>query len=129
VGVYYRASDLFLINSRQESYPRSIMEALLFGLPVISTAVFGSREQIQHGVNGLLYDIDNESAWLACVARLARDTALRARMAQDAARSFWMLTTHAEMLNEYLAMISPRLSANPVRPAPTEADEPVATAG
>ena len=52
---WYRASDLFLCGSDVESLPRTILEAMAFGVPVLATSVFGIPELIAHGVNGFLY--------------------------------------------------------------------------
>lgn len=105
IGLYYRASDLFLMNSSQESYPRSTMEALLFGLPVIATPVFGVLEQIVDGENGFIYPANDGARWAERISEIVSDDALRAAMSKDASRSFWRLTTHAEMLHEYRCII------------------------
>lgn len=109
IGLYYRAADVFLINSSNEAYPRSVMEALLFGLPVISTNVFGMRTQVLPGRNGLMYEVDDMAAWSEAFCRLARDTDLRDRLGTAAARSFWRHTTKAEMIARYRSLIG-RLS-------------------
>ncbi|RXF73249.1 glycosyltransferase [Hansschlegelia zhihuaiae] len=107
IGLYFRASDMFLMNSSQESYPRSTMEGLLFGLPVVSTPVFGVLEQLNDGENGFIYDFNDGVRWSERVASLVTDDRRRANMSAEAARSFWRLTTHAEMLHEYRCIINP----------------------
>ncbi len=103
---YYRASDIFLMNSSSEAYPRSIVEALFFNLPVVSTKVFGVTEQVTHDDSGFLYDFNDMTAWSQYFSRLILDQDLRARMAQAADRAFWMLTGHQEMLLAYRAIIA-----------------------
>lgn len=56
----FQTSDLFFHPSREtdggdrEGIPNSLLEAMAFGLPVISTVHSGIPEAIKHGVNGLL---------------------------------------------------------------------------
>jgi glycosyltransferase involved in cell wall biosynthesis len=53
---YYRNTpiDLFMLTSRSEGVPVSIMEALSFGIPVFATAVGGVPEMVSDEVGCLL---------------------------------------------------------------------------
>lgn len=51
VWTYYRAADVYACTSRVESYPRTVLEALGCGLPIVTTPVYGLKEQ----VNGVFY--------------------------------------------------------------------------
>jgi D-inositol-3-phosphate glycosyltransferase len=51
---WYILADAFVLLSDVESMPRSIMEAMAFGLPVLATAVYGIPELIEDGRTGLL---------------------------------------------------------------------------
>lgn len=51
---YLLFSDLFLLSSLVEGMPMSIIEALLAGVPVISTPVCGAVDAIKNNVNGLI---------------------------------------------------------------------------
>ena len=53
---YYRASDIYVCASYEESFPRSILEAMAFGLPIAATPIFGIAEQITDGETGLFFD-------------------------------------------------------------------------
>jgi len=48
----YRASDLFVLPSFYEGYPRVLMEAAASGLPIVSTPITGVNEIIEQGQNG-----------------------------------------------------------------------------
>ncbi len=54
------ACDIFVLLSLMEGVPASIDEALTIGIPVIATDVGGIRNQINHGINGLLLRNDEE---------------------------------------------------------------------
>ena len=49
-----RAADIFTLPSHREGMPRSIIEAMLTGLPVVATNIRGSREEVVDGETGLL---------------------------------------------------------------------------
>ena len=51
---WYAMADGFALLSDVESMPRSIMEAMGFGLPVLASRVFGIPELIDEGKTGLL---------------------------------------------------------------------------
>jgi glycosyltransferase involved in cell wall biosynthesis len=48
------AFDVFLLTSRWEGLPKVVPQALIAGCPVVATAVDGTREIVDHGVDGFL---------------------------------------------------------------------------
>ncbi|GAA2726142.1 glycosyltransferase family 4 protein [Cellulomonas aerilata] len=67
---WYLAADAFILVSSVESLPRSMLEAMAFGTPVIASAVFGVPEVIRDGVNGLLVDNSSVPSVAAVLRRL-----------------------------------------------------------
>lgn len=57
--------DVFINVSRSEGLPVSVMEACSTGLPVIATDVGGTREIVEHDVNGVLLPADVDSSLVA----------------------------------------------------------------
>ncbi len=53
----YSLLDLYLITSREEGGPRSLLESMATGVPVISSKVGQCEEIIKNGENGFLVDI------------------------------------------------------------------------
>jgi glycosyltransferase involved in cell wall biosynthesis len=78
------ACDLFALSSRWEGTPMAIMEAMASGLPVVSTAVGGVPELVQHGYTGFLVPPDEESALRNALQQLVDDAALRHQMGLQA---------------------------------------------
>jgi glycosyltransferase involved in cell wall biosynthesis len=62
-----------LIPSRSEGLPRVVVEAFASGVPVIASRVGGLPELVEHDVNGLLVDVDDEDGWRAASERLGDD--------------------------------------------------------
>ena len=49
----YQKSKIYVITSKYEENPKSLLEAMSCGLPVIGTNVTGIREVIKNNSNGL----------------------------------------------------------------------------
>jgi glycosyltransferase involved in cell wall biosynthesis len=79
----YRAADAFVFASRTETQGLVLLEAMAAGVPVISTAVMGTRDIVGPRRGALVPD-DDESDFARHVLRFAADPALRAQLAIDA---------------------------------------------
>lgn len=77
-----RAADIFTLPSHREGMPRSIIEAMLSGLPVVATDIRGSREEVVDGKTGTLVPLGDVAALARALQRLAADAALRAAYGQ-----------------------------------------------
>lgn len=78
------ASDIFVLSSRWEGNPMSVMEAMAAGLPVISTAVGGVPELVEEGVSGILVPSENEQALRTAIQTLLDNPELRISMGANA---------------------------------------------
>jgi glycosyltransferase involved in cell wall biosynthesis len=74
-----RAADIFTLPSHREGMPRSIVEAMMTGLPVVATDIRGAREEVVPGETGTLIPVGDTEALAAALDRLVRDAGLRAR--------------------------------------------------
>jgi len=82
------AMDAFLLTSHFEGLPRSVLQAMAAGVPVVATAVDGTPEVIEDGVTGLLAGAGDCAQLARHVDRLARDENLGKSLAAAAARRF-----------------------------------------
>ena len=82
VRACYATADVLVSASDVESTPRSILEAMALGLPVLSTGVFGVPELIADGRSGWLCEPRDVSALAAALDRvLSLDPAERSAVA------------------------------------------------
>lgn len=59
---FYKAAAVFVLPSYHEGTPRSALEALAVGRPVILTDAPGCREVVSHGENGLMVPVRDVDA-------------------------------------------------------------------
>ena len=78
-------AGIYVLPSYREGTPRSILEAMSMGRPIITTDVPGCRETVVEGVNGLLVPERNADALAQAMRSLADDAGSRVRMG-DASR-------------------------------------------
>lgn len=80
------ACDVFVLASLREGLGVAVMEALALGLPVVSTAVGGVPEVVEHGREGLLVPPGQPQVLASALVSLLTDDERRRRMAEAAAR-------------------------------------------
>ncbi len=76
----YREADVFVLPSFAEGVPGVLMEAMITGLPCISTGVNGVPELITAGEEGLLVPPADVEGLARAMAALSDDAALRRRL-------------------------------------------------
>lgn len=81
----YTDADLFALSSRWEGLPYVVLEAMAYGLPVVSTGVDGVPEAVTDGQTGLLVPARDWRALGDALARLLGGLDERSRMG-DAGR-------------------------------------------
>ena len=73
-------AHLFVLASRHEALPISILEALRAGLPVIASDVGGVRECVRNGVTGITFASGNITQLQTALLALAQSPSRRAAM-------------------------------------------------
>ncbi|MGC4099123.1 MAG: glycosyltransferase family 4 protein [Nitrospira sp.] len=104
VATYYAAADLFILSSKVESFPRVVLEAMAFGLPIITTPVFGVLEQVVEGENALFYPPGDSRLLAEQIKYVVRDEACRLRMAESSRQRISQMTTFDEMIAAYASI-------------------------
>jgi glycosyltransferase involved in cell wall biosynthesis len=74
------SADLFILPSLHEDMPIAIIEAMSYGLPIISTKTGGIPEMVIDGTNGFLLEPGNLSQLSEAIERLIADATLRQKM-------------------------------------------------
>lgn len=93
VEFYFAATDVYVGPSLEDSFAMPPQEAMACGLPVIASAPMGVSEIITHGENGLVLEDARDAETLAAlIRRVCEDSALRATLGRNAAKSVEQFT-------------------------------------
>ena len=80
----YASGDAFLFPSSTETLGLVLLEAMAAGCPVVGANRGGIPDIVSDGVNGCLYEPDQEGSLAAAVERLLGDASQRAQLRQNA---------------------------------------------
>lgn len=76
----------FVLSSRYEGLSNALMEALMMGLPCVSTDCAGATDLIEDGVNGLIVPVGGEDELANALDRLLSDPSFAKRLGEEAAK-------------------------------------------
>ncbi len=124
---FYAAADIHVLCSKVESFPRVILESMTFGLPVITTPVFGVLEQVAEGENALFYSPGDHHMFARQIGRLVGDDSLRGCFSQNSLQRISTLTTFEQMVESYAGIF--RAAARRPRQAGNQNEDRVTTRG
>ncbi|PYG00003.1 glycosyltransferase involved in cell wall biosynthesis [Thioalkalivibrio sp. ALE21] len=75
-------ATVYVLPSHREGTPRTVLEAMATGRPVITTDAPGCRETVEHGENGFLVPVKDVDALEAAMERFVLDPDLARRMGE-----------------------------------------------
>jgi len=85
IAALLQQCDVFVLPSLSEARPRSIIESMCAGRPVLSTNVGGIPSLVDDGITGILVAPDNVPQLAAALDRLAASSTLRQQLGAAAA--------------------------------------------
>ena len=106
---WYRAADVTVVPSHNESFGLVALESQASGTPVVAAAVGGLRTAVRHGESGLLVDGHDPADYAAVLRMLADRPRQRARLARGAvqhAAAFGWAVTVDRLLEVYIGAMA-----------------------
>lgn len=99
----YNAHEAFVLVSHYDGMPKTLIEAMACGLPVIGTKVPNIRDMIDDGKTGVLCGTDSASI-RAAVDRVMGDAPLRERLGREARKTAVSLYSLDAVVERELAL-------------------------
>lgn len=109
VADFLGAMDAFCLPSYREGMPRSIIEAMMMGLPVVATNIRGSREEVVDGVTGLLVPTHSSAALVQALEKLIANVDFSRRMGKSGRQRAQELYDEHGVVTRQIDIIKSRL--------------------
>jgi glycosyltransferase involved in cell wall biosynthesis len=78
----YADADIFVLPSYREGLPTVILEAMSFGLPVVTTRIRGAADLLDDEQNALFVPVGDPESLASAILRLLKDPGLRTSMGE-----------------------------------------------
>lgn len=102
VAPFFSAADAFIMSSKSEGLPVSLLQALSLGLPAIVTDVGGMAEVARLANAGLIVPPANPSEMAAAILCMARSDEERKQFSRNAEAAFRSRFTLQTMVDAYM---------------------------
>jgi glycosyltransferase involved in cell wall biosynthesis len=104
VAPFFSAADAFIMSSRSEGLPVSLLQAFSLGLPAIVTDVGGMAEVVRLAHAGWIVPADDAAEMAAAILRLACSDAERTQLSANAKATFHSRFTLQVMADAYMEL-------------------------
>lgn len=114
VAPFFSAADAFIMSSKSEGLPMSLLQAFSLGLPAIVTNVGGMAEVVRLARAGFTVSVTDPTEMVSAILRLASNMAERERFSMNAEAAFRSRFTLQTMVDSYMAIYRNTLRAGRV---------------
>lgn len=81
---YFKAGDIFVLNTGYEGFSHFLLEAMAMEIPIITTKVGGNVELVEDNVNGILIEYNNKEEIKKKIIELTKNETLREKLKEEA---------------------------------------------
>ena len=113
IPVLMQLIDVFVLASYREGMPRSIIEAMAAGKPVVASDIRGCREEVVDQETGYLVPVHDAGALAECVAVLVADPRLREKLGAAGRLRAEALFSEDKVTGRVISTIDALLQAKP----------------
>lgn len=102
----FKISDIYIITSKFEGTPLSLLEAIYNLVPVIGSDVKGTKTIINDQKNGMLYSFGDYDELSSCIRKLLENEELGIAYAKAAEKTYIDNYSYDKVLEEYKAIFN-----------------------
>jgi len=102
---WWESADLYVLSSRWEGMPNTLIEAMAYGLPVLATDVEGVGDLLRGSLSQQIFPLNDDLAAVAKLLNLISNQGLRASLGAENAKSVVANYSLESMLGRYEAML------------------------
>jgi L-malate glycosyltransferase len=102
VAPFFSAADVFVMSSKSEGLPMSLLQAFSLELPAIVTDVGGMAEAVRIAQAGLTVSATDPAEMAAAILRLAGSDSERGQFSRNAGKAFMEYFTLEAMVTAYM---------------------------
>lgn len=106
----YRSCDIFVFPTRYDIYGMVLLEAMYFGLPVVSTVNGGSDMMITDGKNGVIIDGYNAKTWAEKIITIVQDKDYRKHIGEKANKTILQSYTWDDLVERFINIYQNKLN-------------------
>jgi glycosyltransferase involved in cell wall biosynthesis len=104
VAPFLSAADAFIMSSRSEGLPMSLLQAFSLGLPAIVTDVGGMAEVVRLAQGGITVSVSDSAEMMNAIVRMATNNEERNGFSKSAFEAFHARFTLAIMVEAYMEL-------------------------
>jgi len=110
MAAFYSALDVFVLPSKIEAMPMTVIEAMASGVPVVASRVGAIPDVVVAGETGILVEPGDVDGIAAAILQLLSDDALARRLSEQGRKYVTQTLTSDVMARSYLTMYQQALT-------------------
>ncbi|MCS7244594.1 MAG: glycosyltransferase family 4 protein [candidate division WOR-3 bacterium] len=103
---FFRKIDILILPSRKDAFPRVILEAFSFGIPVIASNVGGIPEIVKENYNGFIFESENVKNLIEKIEMVENNPSMILNMSKNCIKTIEENFLPNHMLKRILPLLS-----------------------
>lgn len=105
IAVYLAASDIAILNTGYEGFSHQILEAMIAGVPLITTNSGGNKEIIHQGENGMMVKYNDEFNLVEVIRAISNNPEMQEHFIEEGKKTASHFSVE-KMFDETIALLS-----------------------